>query len=157
MPPPVILDPRTLDFSNLVADREQIMRVNPHRHEFCLVDGVVLCDQENRIFAGYHDIRPDAFWVRGHVPERPLFPGVLMIEVAAQLSSYLKSIMLGGDGFFGLAGVDQVKYRGTVEPPCRFVVVGRGVEVRPRRTKCQTQGFVDGTMVFEAVISGMAV
>ena len=155
MPPPPILDPATLDFSKPVATREEIARVNPHRHEFALLDAVVLADLEHGLFAGFHDVQPDDWWVRGHVPGRPLFPGVLMIECAAQLASYLTHQILGVDRFVGLAGVDQVKYRGTVEPPCRFVVVGKLMEVRARRTQCATQGYVNGTMVFEAVITGM--
>lgn len=157
MPPPAILDPATLDLSQVVADREEILRVNPHRHEFALLDAIVYCDPENSIFAGYHDIRPDAWWVRGHIPGRPLFPGVLMIETAAQLASYLSHRTLGLKGFIGFVGVDRVKFRGTITPPARFLVVGRGKSLKPRRIICDTQGFVDNTMVFEAEITGMPV
>ena len=157
MPPPVILDPSTLDFSRPIADREEIARANPHRHEFALLDGIVYCDLEASIFAGYHDLREDAFWVRGHIPGRPLFPGVLMIEVAAQLASYLTKYVLPQKGFMGFAGVDNVKFRGTIAPPARFVVIGRGKQVKRRRTVCQAQGFVDNTMVFEGEITGMYV
>lgn len=155
MPPQVILNPATLDFSKLAANREEIQKINPHRHEFALLDGVVLCDEQRGLIAGYYDIRADDWWTRGHVPGRPLFPGVLMIECAAQLASFLTRRLLGGERFVGLAGVDQVKYRGTVEPPCRFVVVIRTLDVRPRRAKYAAQGFVGDTMVFEAVITGM--
>jgi 3-hydroxyacyl-[acyl-carrier-protein] dehydratase len=157
MPPPAIIDPSTLDFSQLIADRAEIMRVNPHRHEFMLLDGVVFCDTERRLFAGFHDVREDAFWVRGHIPGRPLFPGVLMIEAAAQLASFMTHHILGDERFIGFVGLDDVKFRGTVEPPCRFVIVGRGKDVRPRRTICEMQGFVGSAMVFEGVITGMAV
>ena len=157
MPPPLILDPSQLDLSHLVADRAVIESVNPHRHEFRLLDGVVLLDTERSIYAGYHDVREDAFWVRGHIPGRPLFPGVLMIEAAAQLASYLYNCVFPGQGFLGFAGVDGVKFRGTVSPPCRFVVIGRGTQMKPRRVICQSQGFVGQTMVFEGVITGMPV
>jgi 3-hydroxyacyl-[acyl-carrier-protein] dehydratase len=155
MPPPAILDPTTLDFSNLIADRAAVEQANPHRHEFSLVDGVLLLDLDRGLFAGYHDVRTDAWWVRGHVPGRPLFPGVLMIEAAAQLSSYVTHKALQVERFVGLTAVNDVKYRGTVAPPSRFVVVGQALDLRPRRTKCATQGFVNGNMVFEAVITGM--
>jgi 3-hydroxyacyl-[acyl-carrier-protein] dehydratase len=157
MPPPVILDPSALDFSRPIADREAIMRVNPHRHEFALLDGIVYSDPEHGIFAGYHDVRPDAWWVRAHIPGRPLFPGVLMIEVAAQLASYLTQVALQRTSFMGFSGVDQVKFRGTVTPPARFVVIGRGKQLKPRRSICEVQGFVDNAMVFEGVITGMPV
>lgn len=157
MPPPVILDPSTLDLSRVIADREQIMCVNPQRHEFALLDAIVHCDVEAGVFAGYHDVRADAFWVRGHIPGRPLFPGVLMIEVAAQLASYLTHTILDEAGFVGFAGVDKVKFRDTVVPPARFVAIGRGKMIKRRRTICEIQGFIDSTMVFEGEITGMRV
>ena len=157
MPPPIILDPASLDFDHPLATAEQIRRINPQMHEFALLDAIVHSDKEHGVFAGYHDIREDDWWVRGHIPGRPLFPGVLMIECAAQLASYLTHTMLDYEGFIGFAGVDGVKFRGTVTPPCRFIVIGRGKSVKSRRSVCECQGFVDGTMVFEAEITGMRV
>lgn len=157
MPPPTILDPTQLDFSNVIADRPAIERINPHRHEFALLDAVILLDQPHGIYAGYLDIRPDAFWVRGHIPGRPLFPGVLMIEASAQLASYLFHCIFPGMGFLGFTGVDGVKFRGIVEPPCRFVIVGRAKQMRPRRLICESQGFVGSSLVFEGEITGMPV
>lgn len=157
MPPPAFLDPSKLDFSNIVADKSRILQLNPQRHEFALLDGVVHCDRENHIFAGYHDVRSDAWWVRGHIPGRPIFPGVLMIETAAQLASFLTHEVMGDDRFIGFAGVDEAKFRGIVEPPCRLVIIGKARQIKPRRIICDTQGFVGDTMVFEAVISGMPV
>lgn len=157
MPPPMIIDPSTLDLEHPIATAEQIRTINPQRHEFALLDAIVYVDKERGIFAGYHDVREDDWWVRGHIPGRPLFPGVLMIECAAQLASYLTHTMLDAQGFIGFGGVDGVKFRGTITPPCRFVVIGQGKSVKPRRSICQCQGFVGGTMVFEAEITGMRV
>lgn len=157
MPPPAFLDPTTLDFTHLIADRAAIERANPHRYEFALLDGVVLLDMERKLFAGYHDVRPDAYWVRGHIPGRPLLPGVLMIEASAQLASYVYHHTFPERGFLGFAGADGVKFRGAVEPPARFVIVGRGREIKPRRLIFETQGFVGDTMVFEGELTGMPV
>jgi 3-hydroxyacyl-[acyl-carrier-protein] dehydratase len=155
MPPTPILDPAELDFANLVADAAAVEAVNPHRHEFRLLDGVVLFDPVREVYAGFHDIREDAFWVRGHIPGRPIFPGVLMIEAAAQLASYATHQWLPDIGFLGFAGVDDVKFRGMIEPPARLVMVGRRVDLRRRRVVSDMQGFVGSTMVFECVITGM--
>ena len=146
-----------MDFTNLIADEAEIERVNPHRHEFRLLDGVVLLDLEHSIYAGYHDVREDAFWVRGHIPGRPLFPGVLMIEAAAQLASYMHYRLFEGRVFLGFVGVDKVKFRGTIAPPCRFVIVGHGKTLKPRRMVCESQGFVGSTMVFEGEVTGMPI
>lgn len=155
MPPLPILDPATLDFSNLVANRDAVQELNPHRYEFALLDGVVLFDPDTDVFAGYHDVRPDAYWVRGHIPGRPLLPGVLMIEASAQLASYAMHRWQPDSGFLGFAGVDNVKFRGTVEPPARLIILGRKVECKRRRIISDMQGFVDGTMVYEGRITGM--
>lgn len=157
MPPQVFIDPTQLDFDHPIAGREQVQQLNRQRYEFQLLDAVVLCDRERVLMAGYHDVRPDAWWVRGHIPGRPLFPGVLMIECAAQLSSFLYHQFYGSEHFLGFVGVDDVKFRGTVEPPARFVVVARGREIKRKRLICETQGFVDGRFVYEGVITGMMV
>lgn len=155
MPPPPILDPATLDLSQVAADRDAIMSAIPHRFEFQLLDAVVLVDKEQRLFAGYHDIRPDAWWCRGHIPGRPLFPGVLMLESAAQLCSFVNTQYFPDGNFVAFSGIEGVKFRGTVEPPSRFLICGFAKTIRARRFTCQTQGFVDNRLVFEAEISGM--
>src|SRR5882757_3946427 len=88
MPPPVHIDPAALDLSRVLADRDAIRRINRHRFEMEMLDAVVFVDPSQHLIVGYRDIRPDEFWVRGHFPEQPLFPGVLMCEAGAQLGSY---------------------------------------------------------------------
>lgn len=157
MPPPPLMDIGTLDFARVIADRAEVERCIPHRFEFGLLDAVIHVDHEAGLYAGYHDLRPDAWWARGHIPGRPLFPGVLMIEIGAQLASYIGRLLLPSIEFIGFAGVDDVKFRDAVVPPARFLIVGRSLEVRMRRVVCKTQGFVDRTMVFEGTITGMPV
>lgn len=157
MPPVAHLDPASLDFDHVVAGRAEIDKENPQRHEFCLLDAVVHLSLEDKTFAGYVDLTPEDWWVRGHIPGRPLFPGVLMIETAAQLSCYSYKQYLETDSFLGFAGVDEVKFRGTVEPPTRFVIIGKALQVKARRMITNCQGFVGSAMVFEAQITGMPV
>jgi 3-hydroxyacyl-[acyl-carrier-protein] dehydratase len=157
MPPPVILDPALIDFSHVVMDRAQIEATIPHRFEFLLIDAVVAADAQSGTFAAYHDVKCDAFWVRGHIPDRPLLPGVLMIECAAQLASIMYRRYFPEAGFIGFTGVDRVRFRGVVQPPARLLIVGKAVEAKRRRVICDAQGFVDGQMVFEGRITGMPV
>ena len=105
--------------------------------------------------AAFRDVKEDEFWVRGHIPGRPLLPGVLMIETAAQMVSYYAMTALPNRGFVGFSGVDNVKFRGQVTPGQRLIVVGKMVEVKRRRCIGDTQAFVDGKQVFEAMITGM--
>ncbi len=156
MPPQLFYDISTIDQSSIAATKEQIYEVNPHRFEFQQLDGIFLVDDEKEVIVGFRDIRDDEFWVRGHIPGRPLFPGVLMIEAAAQLFSYYVMTHVEHDGFLGFGGVDEVKFRGQVVPGDRLIMVGKAKESRgKRRFVGATQGFVNGKMVYQGTVTGM--
>jgi 3-hydroxyacyl-[acyl-carrier-protein] dehydratase len=93
--------------------------------------------------------------VAGHIPGRPLFPGVLMVEAAAQLASFVFLHRMPHVKFLGFSGLNDVKFRGQVVPGDRLILLDKGVEFRPRRIICEAQGLVNGTTVFEATIIGM--
>jgi len=149
------VDLSTIDHSKVQISKEEIYSVNPHRYEFEMLDGLYFIDPAHGNMAGFKDITDDQFWVRGHIPGRPLFPGVLMIETAAQLVSYYAMTQMPGSGFLGFAAVDEVKFRGQVRPGERLVMLGNMLEMKPRRCIGYTQGFVGEQMVFEGRITGM--
>ena len=80
---------------------------------------------------------------------------VMMIETAAQLVSHYAMSASQREGFLGFAAVEDVKFRGTVGPGQRIIMLGKMIELRPRRCIGQTQGFVDGKIVYEGRITGM--
>ncbi|MDY6914533.1 MAG: 3-hydroxyacyl-ACP dehydratase FabZ family protein [Planctomycetota bacterium] len=155
MPPQPLMDVSKLDMNRLLVSKEEIYAVNPHRHEFARLDGILMIDRDAGLSAGYHDVRDDEFWVRGHIPGRPIFPGVMMIETAAQLVSYYVMSCWPDKGFLGFGAVDGVKFRGQVTPGQRIIMVGQMLENRPRRCVGYTQAFVEGTLVYEGKITGM--
>jgi len=158
MPPRALVDLRELDTSRFEHGPEEIRRHNPHRFEMELLHGVVAYRPDDRLIVGVHVASEDAFWVRGHIPGRPLFPGVLMVELAAQLCSfYWRLAFPEVDKFLGFGGIENTRFRGTVVPGDRLVVIGKSIEVKPRRAVFDCQGFVEATMVFETRIKGLPV
>ena len=155
MPPEAILDPATLDPSRPVADRAAVYTALPHRHEFQLLTAVTLIDRANQLFAGYLDLGPDAFWVRGHFPGQPLFPGVLQCESAAQLCGYYTKVVYPELEFLGLGGLADVRCRAPVTVGDRFIIVGRVAKYHRRQISFHTQGFVRNQMVFHAEVIGV--
>ena len=155
MAPKALFDLSTIDTSQVIVSREEIYTVNPHRFEFMQLDGMHMVDFELERMAGYRDVKADEFWVRGHIPGRPIFPGVLMIETAAQLVGYFTSRVRPDNGFLGFGGLDDVKFRGEVVPGQRILMIGIMLEIRNRRAKGATQAYVDGRLVFEGTITGL--
>jgi 3-hydroxyacyl-[acyl-carrier-protein] dehydratase len=156
MPPPLHLDPSQIDLDHVLADQEAIRKVNPQRFEMEMLTAIVLFDPEQNLIAGYKDVRADEFWVRGHMPDYPLMPGVLMCEAAAQLCAYYvgSGFTRIGD-FIGLGGLEEVRFRSPVRPGDRLVLVGKAIKLNRRQMIMNVQGFVGATMVFHANVVGV--
>jgi 3-hydroxyacyl-[acyl-carrier-protein] dehydratase len=158
MPPPLLFDLSQIDLTKEpVFDREAICKVNPQRFEMQQLDGILWYNKEKFLILGYKDVTNDEFWVRGHIPGRPLMPGVIMVEAAAQLSSFFVKQVYGLGGFIGFAGIDEAKFRSPIEPGKRLYLLGHITKFKRRKYTCSVQGVVDGTMVFETVVSGLNV
>ncbi len=155
MVPSLLFDISSMDLNKVVLDRAGIEQINPHRGPMRMLDGVIYLADDLTAGLAYKDVKPDEFWVEGHIPGRPIFPGVLMIEAAAQLASLVTLKRLTNLKFMGFGGCDDVKFRGQVVPGDRILILGKEVEFRPRRIVCRSQILVRGTMVFEATITGM--
>jgi len=158
LPANPFFDLARLDLSRDVVPVEEIRRLVPHRFELALVDGIVHFDPETSDAVGYHDLKKDAFWVRGHIPGDPIFPGALMIEAAAQLSSfcYGKKFGVSDDRFFGFGAIDKVKFRNVVRPGQRFYVLCRQLVMDRRYAKFAVQGVAEGALCFEGEILGLS-
>ncbi len=157
MPPALIINPDELDFDHPIADIEAIRRVLPQRHEMEQLTAILSLDPREQIVVAYKEVRPDEFWVRGHLPGFPLMPGVLMCEAAAQLASYymMTQGLVAGD-FVAFGGMDNVKFRDMVRPGDRLVLVSRMIDHRVgRRATFSVQGIVGKTIVFHGDIIGV--
>jgi 3-hydroxyacyl-[acyl-carrier-protein] dehydratase len=157
MPPELNFDPSRLDLTRVVADQEAIRGALPQRFEMLQLTAVVHVDTEREIIAGYKDVRPDEFWVRGHMPGTPLLPGVLMCEAAAQLASFyiVKYSGLAQGTFIGFGGLENVRFRAPVRPGDRLVMVAKGLKLHRRQSVFNIQGFVGTTMAFHPDVIGV--
>ncbi len=153
MPPSLIFDISQIDLNALVVDQEGIREMNPQRGDMEHLNGITWFNHDGCIL-GFKDVHEDEFWVKGHIPGRPLFPGVLMIEAAAQLSSYYVKGVLKTEGFVGFGGVENCKFRQPVLPGCRLYLLAKQIKTRHKRFTSDIQALVNGQLVFESTIIG---
>lgn len=157
MPPSTLIDLTAVDLSVVEFDRDAILQVNPQSFEMSQLDGIIWHDLDKMLCLGYKDVTDQEFWVRGHIPGRPIMPGVIMVEAAAQLCSFFMKRIYGLDGFIGFSGIGKTKFRDTVIPGSRLYLLGHIDKVRSRQFSASVQGVVDGKIVFDTIISGMRV
>ena len=156
MGPELIADLQGLDLSKVQIPIEAIRQLNAQRYEMEQLDGILHFDPERQLIIGFKDVREDEFWVAGHIPGRPLMPGVLICECAAQTCSYYYMRVIRKDRFLGFGGMESVRFRGPVKPGDRLLMIAKPVELRSKLARFQTQGVVNGKIVFEGIIIGIA-
>lgn len=156
MPPVALVDPATIDTSRVLIDREGIRLGNPQRFEMEQLTAIISCDPERHLIIGYKDVGYDEFWIRGHMPDYALMPGVLICEAAAQLSSfYCHFINLMEGGFLGFGGwktsgsegrYDRVTAWSWSRNPRRSTDARQSS--RPRDSSARTWSITDGSSGF---------
>ena len=112
----------------MTLNKEQIMELIPHRDPFLLIDEIEEMEPGVRVVA-YKTMTPDEFWFKGHFPDYPVVPGVLMVEMMAQAGCAAMLALpenKGKIGFFG--GIKEAKFR-------RQVVLGDRLRIEVEITK----------------------
>jgi len=96
--------------------RDEIASILPHREPFLLLDEVVELVAGERVTASYR-VPEDGWWFAGHFPDRPVMPGVLIVEAMAQTGAVavlVEEQNRGKIAFF--AGIDECRFKRVVSP-----------------------------------------
>ena len=97
---------------------EEIIKILPHRYPFLLVDRVTAFEDRQWI-EGYKNVSANEEFFVGHFPDRPIMPGVLMLEALAQLGSIFWRLCKGDEtegALLVFSGCEDVKFRRQVVP-----------------------------------------
>ncbi|HVY61253.1 MAG TPA: 3-hydroxyacyl-ACP dehydratase FabZ family protein [Planctomycetota bacterium] len=156
MPTDDLIDPRAYDPDRIELGIDRLRAMNPQRFEMEQLTGILHFDGPKKLIVGTRHVLPDEWWVRGHVPGRPILPAVLMLEAAAQLGNvYLNLAHPGEHGLWGFGGIDGARFRGIVVPGDKIVLAVLARDVRKRFCKFDFQGFVRERRVVEGTVLGM--
>ncbi len=116
-----------------VLNSEQIMGLLPHRYPFALVDRVVEHVPGKRAVA-IKNVTLNEPQFQGHFPERPLMPGVLIVEAMAQVGGLIVSQMPDlPKGLFVFAGIDGVRFRRPVVPGDQLTITCELISLKRQR------------------------
>ena len=105
--------------------RDTIASILPHRDPFLLLDEVNELEPGTRVSASYR-VPEDGWWFAGHFPERPVMPGVLIVEAMAQSAAVLSLKSLGqrndGKWVYYFVGIDGARFKRPVVPGDTLVI-----------------------------------
>jgi 3-hydroxyacyl-[acyl-carrier-protein] dehydratase len=138
-------------------DIARIMRMIPHRYPFLMIDRVVdLVSGESCV--GIKNVTINEQFFQGHFPQRPVMPGVLIIEAMAQTAAVLVVEKLGAENEGKLVyfmTIEEARFRKPVGPGDRMMIHCRKTRSRGPVWKFAAEAKVDGTLCAEAVFSAM--
>jgi 3-hydroxyacyl-[acyl-carrier-protein] dehydratase len=129
---------------------EEIQKLLPHRYPFLLVDKIIDYVPGKKA-VGVKNITINEPQFQGHFPERPLMPGVLIVEAMAQVGGIvLTQLPEMEGGLFVFAGIDKVRFRRQVVPGDQLIITVELLWVKQRRFgKMQASAKVDGQVATE--------
>jgi 3-hydroxyacyl-[acyl-carrier-protein] dehydratase len=127
----------------------EIEELLPHRTPFLFVDEV---KTENGLIIASHTFTEEEFFFKGHFPQYPVVPGVILIETMAQSggAGLRKEGVLGDDALFFLASVDKVKFRRQVRPGETVRSEISNLRVSSKMIKQAGKAYVGGETAAEA-------
>ncbi|WP_417457153.1 3-hydroxyacyl-ACP dehydratase FabZ [Kordiimonas sp.] len=141
----------------MTFDIEKIMELIPHRYPFLLVDKVVdIVPGESG--TGIKNVTMNEPFFPGHFPQKPVMPGVLILEAMAQTAGALAIDFLGDDAkgkVVYFMAIDGAKFRKPVMPGDRLEMKLEKVRGRGAVWKFDAKAYVDSELVTEATLTAM--
>lgn len=133
-----------------ILDIEAIKKILPHRYPFLFVDRIIELEEDKRI-VGIKSVTVNEVFFEGHFPQRPIMPGVLVIEAMAQTAGVLmlkKKENLGKLAY--IMSIDKVRLRKPVVPGDQLRLEVDVCKLRKKTGKVRAWAFIEDQLVAEA-------
>jgi 3-hydroxyacyl-[acyl-carrier-protein] dehydratase len=150
-----LFDLSGIDLSRRLLSRQQLERYIPHRGNMAMVDWLIWNSPDYKRAVGLKHVRADEFWVPGHFPDKPMLPGVLMVETGAQLACYAFNARGTELEIVAFLRIENAAFRSVVVPGDDLYLLVNEKKFGRRAFESDIQGFVGDRIAFDATISGM--
>ncbi len=137
-----------------------ILEALPHRYPFLMVDKIINIDGDETAI-GIKNVTYNEPIFQGHFPDKPVFPGVLIIEAMAQTAG---AIVIAHDRQSGVGQsmvlmltIDKAKFRKPAGPGDRIELHIRKIHRRRTVGRYEAKAMVDGVLIAEAEVGAMIV
>ncbi|MCO5251578.1 MAG: bifunctional UDP-3-O-[3-hydroxymyristoyl] N-acetylglucosamine deacetylase/3-hydroxyacyl-ACP dehydratase [Candidatus Kapabacteria bacterium] len=138
-------DKKSLDISD-------IMKILPHRYPFLLIDRIISIDDENSIIIGLKNVTINEPFFGGHFPDKPVMPGVLILEALAQAGGLMitRKVENIDNKLAFFMGIKNAKFRKPVFPGDQLIMEVKLISKRLNTFLFEGKAMVDGQIVAEA-------
>ncbi len=134
-------------------NQEEIKKIIPHRDPFLLLDELLELESMNYAI-GLKNITPEEFYFKGHFPDKPVVPGVIIIESLAQVGA---AVILSAKEYAGkiayFTGIKNAKFRKSVFPGDKLILKCTIERLKGPFGFGRGEAFVNNELVCEADIS----
>lgn len=131
-------------------DINDIQKILPHRYPFLLIDRIIELEEDKRA-VGIKNITMNEFFFPGHFPDRPIMPGVLIIEALAQVAGVMMLNKRENRGKYAyFMSMDKVKFRKTVVPGDQLILETQVMRLKSKTVQVKAVATVDDKVVAEA-------
>jgi len=134
---------------------EDITKVLPHRFPFLLIDRII--EVRENFVKGIKCVTMNEWFFQGHFPEKPVMPGVLIIEAMAQTGATMVHQWEENKGkLVFLAGVDEARFRRLVQPGDVLTIEVTQLMRRKGVGKSAAKAYVGDELACEATLTFVA-
>ena len=141
-------------------NKDQIRDLLPHREPMLLIDQLINIKKLKSATA-IVNVSNDSFFVKGHFPDQPVMPGVLIVESFGQAAAALTANGLDKSTYENklvfLMGVEKARFRNPVVPNCDLILKIEAIRSHGRVWKYKGEAFVNNIKMADAIWSATIV